>query len=267
MPVYRGPDGKIIEEKTSKTEDGTVPADREQKPLPPAPPGGRETAGGSDEPTRPGRQPAPEQGGQVPGAGRLDEPTKPMGQQPSTRCGGQAPGAGRLEERDPEYGPKRGIATDPGRSDERTRINVGDRRKQEDRERLQEREEKADGMDDPVVGWLAVVEGPGKGKAMQLGYGSNPIGRGGTARVSLDFGDNQVSRGGHAIVTYDPRGRKFSVQHGGGTNLTYLEDQPVLIPAELLAHRHISIGATVLRFVPLCGDAFDWQDTEERAKD
>ena len=64
-------------------------------------------------------------------------------------------------------------------------------------------------------------------------------------------------------MTYDPRGRKFYMQHGGGTNLTYVNDQPVLIPIELPALSHISIGNTILRFVPLCGDAFDWQDTEK----
>ena len=131
---------------------------------------------------------------------------------------------------------------------------------------MPERAEKVHGMDDPVVGWLAIVEGPGKGNAMQLGYGSNAIGRGETARVNLDFGDDQISRGGHAIVTYDPRGKKFYVQHGGGTNLTYLDDQPVLIPIELPALSHISIGNTVLRFVPLCGEKFDWQDAEESAE-
>ena len=119
--------------------------------------------------------------------------------------------------------------------------------------------------EDPVVGWLVVVEGPGKGRAMQLGYGMNAIGRGATDRVKLDFGDDQISRGEHAVVTYDPRGRKFYVQHGGGTNLTYLGDDPVLTPVELPALSHIAIGNTVLRFVPLCGDGFDWQDLRESA--
>ena len=117
-------------------------------------------------------------------------------------------------------------------------------------------------MDDPVVGWLVVVEGPGKGRAVPLGYGSNSIGRGATDRIKLDFGDEQISRSGHAVVTYDPRGRQYYVQHGGGTNLTYIGDQPVLAPTALPALSHISIGHTVLRFVPLCGAEFDWQDTE-----
>ena len=216
MPVYRGPDGKIIEEKTNKGKEVNQPTERARKPMPPAATGG----------------------GQAPGSGRLDAPTQRMdvGRSPS-----------------------------PLSLDEKTRI-AGGRRRQEGQRDMPERAEKADGMDDPVVGWLAIVEGPGKGNALQLGYGSNAIGRGETARVNLDFGDDQISRGGHAIVTYDPRGKKFYVQHGGGTNLTYLDDQPVLIPIELPALSHISIGNTVLRFVPLCGEEFDWQNPEESAE-
>lgn len=200
MPVYRRPDGKVIEEKTDKLSEDTERTDGANRPRPPAPQGD----------------------------GRLDAPTQRMG-------------ANVGEE-------------------ERTRV-VGGRRRREDEERRQERAQADRGMDDPVVGWLVVVEGPGKGQAVPLGYGSNSLGRGTTDRVKLDFGDDQISRSGHAVVTYDPRGRKFYVQHGGGTNLTYLGDQPVLVPAELPALSHIGLGNTVLRFVPLCGAEFDWQDT------
>ena len=192
MPVYRGPDGKIIEEKTVKRQKDDKPTEEVNRPLPPVPPSG-------EEPAAAGQQ---------------------SGEEKKTRL----------------VGGRRG----------------GEKRTAEDRS-----------MDDPVVGWLVVVEGPGKGQVLQLGYGSNPLGRGATDRVKLDFGDDQISRNGHAVVTYDPRGRKFYVQHGGGTNLTYLGDQPVLAPAELPTLSHIGIGNTVLRFVPLCGAEFDWQDTEE----
>ncbi len=210
MPVYRGPDGKIIEEKTDKRKEDTKPTDVANRPLPPAPPGGEQLAG----------------------EGRLDAPTQRMGESRSNVG-----------------------------EEERTRL-VGGRRRREDEERRQERAEEDRGMDDPVVGWLVVVGGPGKGRAVQLGYGSNSVGRGETDRIKLDFGDDQISRNSHAVVTYDPRGRKFYVQHGGGTNLTYLADQPVLAPTELPALTHIGIGNTILRFVPLCGAEFDWQDTE-----
>ncbi len=213
MPVYRGPDGKIIEEKTDKRNEDTKPTNAANRPRPPAPQGGEQPAG----------------------EGRLDAPTQRMGE-------------------------KRAPAS-VGGEEEKTRL-VGGRRRQEDEERRQERAEEDRGMDDPVVGWLVIVEGPGKGRAVQLGYGSNSMGRGATDRIKLDFGDEQISRSGHAVVTYDPRGRKFYVQHGGGTNLTYLGDQPVLSPTELSALSHISIGNTALRFVPLCGAEFDWQDAE-----
>ena len=196
MPVYRGPDGKIIEEKTVRRKEEDKPTEVVNRPLPPAP-----------------------QGGEEPAAAEQNRAPSKVGEEEKTRL-------------------------------------VGGRRTDE------EHTEADRAMDDPVVGWLVVVEGPGKGQAMQLGYGSNPLGRGATDRVKLDFGDDQISRNGHAVVTYDPRGRKFYLQHGGGTNLTYLGDQPVLAPAELSALSHISIGNTILRFVPLCGAEFDWQDTE-----
>ena len=139
---------------------------------------------------------------------------------------------------------------------EKKTVIIGPRRRKDE-----ERTGETDAMEDPVVGWLVIVEGPGKGRAMQLGYGKNAIGREETNRVNLDFGDDQISRSEHAVVTYDPRGRKFYVQHGGGKNLTYMGEEPVLAPTALPALSHISIGNTVLRFVPLCGEAFDWQDT------
>lgn len=115
-------------------------------------------------------------------------------------------------------------------------------------------------MDDPVVGWLVIVEGPGKGAFRPLGYGMNSIGRSTESRVCLDFGDEQLSRSNHAVVVYDPRGRKFYVQHGGGRNLTYLDNALVQVPMELAAGQDMILGNTRLRFMPFCGATFDWQD-------
>lgn len=113
---------------------------------------------------------------------------------------------------------------------------------------------------DPVVGWLVVISGPGKGSSHELGYGMNSIGRSADDRISINFGDDQISRFGHAQLTYDPKGRTFYIQHGGGTNLTYLGKDPVLQPAVLKGGETIGIGETVLKFVPLCGPKFEWQD-------
>lgn len=117
-----------------------------------------------------------------------------------------------------------------------------------------------DHMDDPVVGWLVIVAGPGKGRSLKIGYGQNSIGRSAAQRIQIDFGDSLISRDQHAFLTYDPKGRKFYIANGGGPNLVYLGDNPVLAPTEISAHTQFTLGGTTLRFVPLCGAAFDWQD-------
>lgn len=114
--------------------------------------------------------------------------------------------------------------------------------------------------EDRPAGWLVIVDGPGKGNIAVLGYGVNSIGRDPTERVSLDYGDAMISRSRHIVVTYDPRARTFFVQHGAGDNLSYLNDKLVLAPVELEPHAHLRIGDTTLRFVPLCGPDFCWDD-------
>lgn len=112
----------------------------------------------------------------------------------------------------------------------------------------------------PVVGWLVITAGPGRGAARELIAGMNAIGRGDTAQVQLDFGDDTISRSAHAYVTYDDEARSFHASHGGKTNLVRLNNTPVLL-AEALRHGDtLRIGATSLRFVALCGADFDWSD-------
>ena len=119
-----------------------------------------------------------------------------------------------------------------------------------------------DPMQDPLSGWLVVVRGPGKGRFLRLGYGANTLGRGESSRVRLDFGDADISREVHATLTYDPRGRRYYLQHAGGMHLTYLDDEPVLTATPLECACHIVLGKTTLRFVPLCGPEFDWPDVD-----
>jgi len=116
-------------------------------------------------------------------------------------------------------------------------------------------------LKDPVAGFLAVISGPGRGSVSMLRYGKNSIGRDVSQRIELDHGDSRISRENHCTVTYDPVTRKFYLQQGEGTQLTYLEGQPVLAPTQLAAGNQIRLGDTVLRFVPMCGKDFDW--TEE----
>jgi hypothetical protein len=113
---------------------------------------------------------------------------------------------------------------------------------------------------EPVVGWVVVVDGPGRGGYRPVYVGMNSIGRGPDQRVCLNFGDETISREQHAFITYDEDQRLFFLQHGGKSNLVRLAGQPVLSPVQLSADALIRIGRTTLRFVPCCGPDFSWGD-------
>ena len=119
---------------------------------------------------------------------------------------------------------------------------------------------------DPVVGWRVILSGPGRGNARRLGYGQNSLGRDRGERVSLDFGDGSISRSKHAFVLYEPRKRQYFVRPGDGANLTYLNGELLADSRPLTPSDIIEVGATKLKFVPLCGPEFDWEDQAQAPK-
>lgn len=255
MPVMRGPDGKIIEPEggSAESNEETRRVQRRSVRQP-----ARDGAGPDDDTgrTKATRDKAPPQAEQDTGPVRRKAPP-PRDDEPDTEPAAKGVGARSVQ--------------DEGGGSPKTQILRGPKSKAKSKARAAEKDAEGgdndldegtrDFMEDPVVGWVIVMEGPGKGAALSLGYGMNSIGRSKTERVNLDFGDEQISRAQHAIITYDPRGRKYFVQHGGGKNLTYInEDQPVLTPMELKGGEDVILGSTKLRFVPFCGKDFDWQD-------
>lgn len=112
--------------------------------------------------------------------------------------------------------------------------------------------------EDPVVGWLVIVDGPGKGHSLEIGAGMNSVGRGRDQRIQLDFGDDAISSNKHFFVSYDPRSGEFGIHRGEGANLTYLDKAPVYGSEKLASYAEIEVGATTLRFVALCGENFSW---------
>jgi len=116
------------------------------------------------------------------------------------------------------------------------------------------------------VGWLAVVEGPGRGATFSLFSGVSQIGRGEGQAVRLDFGDTSISRASHAAVAYDPEQRAFFLGHGGKANLVRLNNRPVLSTEDLQNGDVIRIGETTLRFIGLCGTDFDWNEGQEEER-
>lgn len=113
-----------------------------------------------------------------------------------------------------------------------------------------------------AAGWLVVIAGPGRGCSREIYYGMNSIGRGAEERIPLDFGDTTISRDAHAYVVFDEKQSDFYIQHGGKSNLVRLNDAPVLAPQPLKNGDVIEIGATKLRFVPLCGEDFKWEASD-----
>jgi hypothetical protein len=110
----------------------------------------------------------------------------------------------------------------------------------------------------PVVGWLVVAKGPGRGADLRIRPGQNRIGRGRGMDIVLDFGDASVSSEVHAFLIYDYQNNRFHLKHGEGKNLTYLNGQPVLDTQALKTGDMIGIGETELRFVPFCDERFNW---------
>lgn len=112
----------------------------------------------------------------------------------------------------------------------------------------------------PVVGWLVVVGGPGYGGFRPIFEGRNKIGRLSSLDIPLDFGDNGISKQ-QAIIHYDPRDRKFLfIPELDVENFAYINDAKPTTPMELSASDLVEIAATKLRFVPLCGEDFDWSE-------
>ena len=114
------------------------------------------------------------------------------------------------------------------------------------------------GVFDPVVGWLVVLEGLGRGQFRPVRYGQNAVGRGQDLRICIDFGDQRISRDAHAFVIYDEVQRRFFVRDNGKSNIVRLNGEAVLTHAELHDRDRLSIGETTLLFVALCDQNFDW---------
>lgn len=115
---------------------------------------------------------------------------------------------------------------------------------------------------DPVVGWLACVEGPSRGKSYTIRGGVNAIGR--SERMDIVItGDLKISSENHAKISYSDKHNRFNLLPGEGRNIVYLNDEEVFTPMPLKAYDLIDFGETKLLFVPLCGEQFTWK-TEEK---
>lgn len=115
---------------------------------------------------------------------------------------------------------------------------------------------------DPVVGWLVCTQGKHFGEDFKLKGGKNFVGRNESMDICLSK-DGSVSRNKHVIVLYEPKSNVFLVQPGDSRELAYLNDVVILEAKQLKAYDAITVGSTVLVFVPFCSDKFCWDKKPE----
>jgi hypothetical protein len=113
------------------------------------------------------------------------------------------------------------------------------------------------------AGWLVVIAGPGLGHAVPIQAGMNRLGRDPDEQMALPFGDTGISRKDHARFSYDDVSRTFHVMPGMGP-VTRLRHELVKEAAALAHGDRITVGGTVLRFMPFCDADFDWVDALEK---
>ena len=124
---------------------------------------------------------------------------------------------------------------------------------------------KKPGETEPVVGWLVCVDGVHKGEDFRIKRGRNFIGRASNMDIVIS-GDQAVSRDKHAILTYDPKGVSFFLQPGLSSELSYVNQEAVLVPTKLKSGDRITLGDTELIFVPFCSRTFTWEKKKNSKK-
>ena len=118
---------------------------------------------------------------------------------------------------------------------------------------------------DPVVGWLVVVGGPGLGSFRPIFEGNNTVGRSASQRVAVDFGDDAISSEEQAYIRYDSAERAFLfVPNLAKTNIVSVNGKRPTAAVALAAMDVILMGRTQLVFVPFCGADFDWSELADK---
>lgn len=120
---------------------------------------------------------------------------------------------------------------------------------------------------DPVVGFLIVVGGPGLGASRPIFEGNNTVGRSAANRIPLDFGDETISAEAQAYIRYDSTDRSFLfVPNLAKTNVVSVNEKRPAGAVELKAMDIVTFGRTQVAFLPFCGPEFDWSEISD-AKD
>lgn len=111
---------------------------------------------------------------------------------------------------------------------------------------------------EPVVGWLVCIKGMYKGESFNIKSGRNNIGRSQGMDIALAQ-EKSVSRERHASITFEPHQKKFFVQAGESSGLTYVNDEILMTFKELSDYDRITLGESEFVFLRLVGEKFSWE--------
>ena len=112
----------------------------------------------------------------------------------------------------------------------------------------------------PVVGWIIGVKGGDYGRSFNLKAGKNKIGR--STGMDVELSEESVSRSSVAVIAYDSKQKEFSLLLGESDSLCYLNGSAVYERCVLRSGDELEFGDSELNkyiFIPLCGEAFDWE--------
>jgi len=109
----------------------------------------------------------------------------------------------------------------------------------------------------PVVGWLVCVDGADRGTDYRIRGGNNYLGRDQSMDICI-LNDIHISGRNAAVIGYDDVERQFFFGPAGGHNTVRVNGKMVINAVTLAPYDELTVGATKLMFVPLCGERFDW---------
>lgn len=104
--------------------------------------------------------------------------------------------------------------------------------------------------DGPVVAWVVAVDGPHKGESFELYTKKNYIGRNKNVIVNL-YLDNTVSRTSPLGIVFNERKNEFKAIINDSDQVVYINDDLLLETTELHENDIITVGQSILLFVPL----------------
>ena len=107
-----------------------------------------------------------------------------------------------------------------------------------------------------ISGWLVCVEGSEKGRDYRIYRGFNRIGRLPGSDVSV-AGEEKMDESFHCAVVYDDKSNSFALCPGKG--VVSLNGEPLIKATPLKIYDRITIGKTLLEFVPFCGGNKKWE--------